>query len=190
MSLCKVSKFISTRLPLGAEVRVASVSLDDDPFAKRPLNSEGRIVPADSTGILGRIILGHLVEDLGVVLQGLKPMREVFRDVQHLPVLRGELNAEMLPKCRRGGAQVDDDIIDRSDRTTYQLHFRVRTNLKMHTAQTTLKPVKRNTALNHRRVQPVGLEFPPAEGTCKNPALVFVHLRFDHERAWQLSFRK
>lgn len=103
---------MSFQLASGTEIRISSVSLDDDPFANWPLNSEGWIVPADSTGILGRIILGHLIEDLGVVLESLKPVRKIFRDVQHLPVLSGKLNAEMLPKCRRGGTQVDDDIID------------------------------------------------------------------------------
>jgi len=53
----------------------------------------------------------------------------------------------------------------------------------MHAAQTSLASVERDVALDHVRVQPVGFEFPPAEGACKESAMVFVHFRFDHERA-------
>jgi len=40
--------------------------------------------------------LGHLIEDLGVVLQGLKAVGKLFRYVQHLSVSRGKLEPEML----------------------------------------------------------------------------------------------
>jgi len=60
----------------------------------------------------------------------------------------------------------------------------------VHSSQTTLESVERDVALGHPRVQAVGFEFPLAEGTRKKAAMVFVHLRFDHESAWQLSFRK
>ncbi len=60
----------------------------------------------------------------------------------------------------------------------------------MHAAQTSLAPVERDVALGHVRVQSVGLEFPPAECTRKKSAMVFVHFRFDYERAGQLRFRK
>ena len=40
--------------------------------------------------------LRHLVEHLRVVLQGLKTVGKLFGYVQHLPVSRGKLNAEML----------------------------------------------------------------------------------------------
>ncbi len=60
----------------------------------------------------------------------------------------------------------------------------------MHSAQTALALVERNVALDHLRVQPAGLELPPAEGTCKKSTVVFVHFRFNHESAWQRSFRE
>src|SRR4029077_18508907 len=77
-----------------------------------------------------------------------------------------------------------------SSRTSHKLRFRIGGCLEMHAAQTSLALVERNVALNHVRVQPMGFEFPPAEGTCKESAMVFVHFRLAHERPLQLGFCK
>src|SRR6202021_3912468 len=93
------------------------------------------IVPAYASSVFRRIALRHLVENLGVVLQRLEPMREIFRDVQHSSIFRGELHREILLERRRGWPQIDNDVINRSRSTPHQLCFREWGGLVMHSPE-------------------------------------------------------
>jgi hypothetical protein len=136
------------------------------------------------------IKLGHLVEDFCVVLQGLESVGEIFWDVKHPPVFRGELDGEVLLERGRRRTQVDDGVKDRSRCTPHKLRLRKGSGLEMHPAQSAFVLVERNVALGHLRVQPVSLEFPPAKGAGQKAALVFVLLWFNHKRTQQLSIPK
>jgi hypothetical protein len=61
-------------------------------------------------GVLRRIELRDLIEDLGVVLERLEAMGEPGRDVHSFSVVRGEDNGEVLAERRRLGPEVDDDV--------------------------------------------------------------------------------
>jgi len=76
--------------------RVNSGPLNDDSVVLRPFNPKGWIVPANSSGVFRRIALRHLVENFGIVLQGLESMCEIFRDVQHPSIFCRELRGEIL----------------------------------------------------------------------------------------------
>ena len=73
------------------------ISLRDDPLLRRrPLDSEGGVVPAHATGRLRDVLVRHLVRDLGVVDERLVALGEALRDVEEPAVLRAELDAEPL----------------------------------------------------------------------------------------------
>ena len=69
------------------KIPVRLVSFEDYPLLFGPLNPEGRIIPADATPVFWSVELRHLIEDLCVVFQRLKPMGEALRDVQHPSIL-------------------------------------------------------------------------------------------------------
>ena len=76
-------------------VRPRPVSLGDEPLrGRRPLDAEGRVVPAHAARGLGHVLVGHLVDDLAVVDQRLVALREALGDEQQPPVLGGQLDAE------------------------------------------------------------------------------------------------
>src|SRR5260370_15195016 len=78
---CGFCAFKSFRPYSRNEIGIILVAFDDDPLALRPVNPEGRIVPAHASRVFRRIPLPHLVENLGVVLQRLEPVSEIFRDI-------------------------------------------------------------------------------------------------------------
>ncbi len=58
------------RVSLKGEVRISAVPFRDYFYRCRPDDAEGRVVPAEASGSLGGIKLGHLVKNLCVVFQG------------------------------------------------------------------------------------------------------------------------
>lgn len=105
------------------KVRIIPISLDNRPFRWRPFDSKCGIVPADAPCVFRGIKLGHLVKDLGVIFEGLKSMSEPFGDVDHLAVLRGELDGDVLLERWGRSPQIDEDVINTSRYTPHQLRF-------------------------------------------------------------------
>ena len=60
--------------------------------------------------MLGRIIIGAFVEELGAVLEAEEAMGEAGRDPEQLPDLGGQLETEPLAEMGRGAPNVDDDV--------------------------------------------------------------------------------
>src|SRR6188508_2535633 len=65
------------------EVRIVAVARRDrDVFLDRPVDAERRVVPAHAESERRHIDVGHLVEDVGIVGQRLKAVRQERRDEQ------------------------------------------------------------------------------------------------------------
>src|SRR6202008_4638847 len=95
---------------LRPKVGIAPVAVGNDGYLEWQSNAKRRVVPAKAARAFRRVELGYLIRNLGVVLQGDEAMRELFRDVEHLPVFRGQREREVLPEGRRTRAQVGDHI--------------------------------------------------------------------------------
>src|SRR5918992_3206845 len=100
-------------LPLWQKIWVTPVPLGNGSLAGWPGDIESGVVPPHPAGVFGGVKLRHLVEDLGLVCQRLKPMGEAFGDVKHLAIVRRQFHSHPLREGRRIGPQVDDHVINR-----------------------------------------------------------------------------
>ena len=64
----------------------------------RPVDAEGGVVPADPARGLGHVVVRHLVEDLGVVLERLVALREPFGNVGQA-LVRGAAARRRASRC-------------------------------------------------------------------------------------------
>src|ERR1700746_3332537 len=71
------------RLLAGSDQRIVSVPVDHYWLRQWPFNAERRIVPAHTASVLRRVEFGHVIDNFGVVAQGLKAVRATRRDVEH-----------------------------------------------------------------------------------------------------------
>ena len=108
---------------------------DDETFGGGPLDAQSGVVPADPAGRLRHVVVRHLVEDLGVVLEGLVALCESLGDVGEALVGGGQLDAEPFDAGRRVGAQVDHDEEDRAARAADELDLGVRRLLVVQAAE-------------------------------------------------------
>jgi hypothetical protein len=65
------------------EIPEATVPFGDDRLDAGPLDAKCRVVPAHAPGRLRMIELRDLVKYFRVILQRLKPMREILWNVEH-----------------------------------------------------------------------------------------------------------
>src|SRR6266511_4045271 len=115
-------------LPVGP----APVALRHHPHLGGPVDPERRVVVAQAPGRVRLVELRHLVEDLGVVLEGEEAVREALGNVQHPAVAGGQLDADVLAEGGRVRTQVDDHVVDRSVAAADQLGLLVRRRLPVH----------------------------------------------------------
>src|SRR6266511_6260049 len=73
-------------------VRPAPVALRHHAHLGRPADPERRVVVAQAHGRVRLVERRHLVEDLGVVLEGEEAVREALGNVQHAAVAGGQLD--------------------------------------------------------------------------------------------------
>ena len=89
-------------------VRPREVSRTDRSLARRrPLDAEGRVVPADAASGLRNVRMGDEVEHVGVVHERLEPVGASLRDVERSSVLLVEANAVPAEVRRRVRSQVE-----------------------------------------------------------------------------------
>ncbi len=77
------------------------------------------VVPQQPAFMLGRVVVGRLVGDVGMLAHHQIAMRESGRHPHDALVLRGEYFAHPGSECRRGATQVDGDV---EDLTTHHAH--------------------------------------------------------------------
>src|SRR5688572_6071342 len=137
--------------PFGSplEVGVLAVASDDDALrGVRPLDPEGRVVPAHPAVVAGRVDGRDLIEDFGVVFERLEAVGELARQVEHPAVVGRQFRADPLLEGRRVGAQVYAHVEDRAARAAHELALRVRGGLEVHPAQRALAAAEREVALD------------------------------------------
>ena len=106
-------------------------------------------------------------------------MGEVRRHVERPPVVRGQLDRDVLQPGRRVRAHVDDDVDDRAPDAADQLGLRMRGDLEVHAAQRAGPVVERQVALLDHGLQSGGAELVDAEGAGEEAAVVGAELEVD-----------
>ena len=177
---------LALRLP--EKIRIGSITFRDNPLRTWPLNPKFWVIPSHTPCTLWMEELRHLIQDFRLILKRLESMGYTFRNVQHPPILPRQFSRYPLLERRRGGPQVEHDIINRSLRATNELCFFVRRDLIMHASQRSIFLIEGQAALHKVRVQSVRLELIPAKRPRKKSSFVFDSFRLDDERAFQLRF--
>src|SRR6266567_1421663 len=77
--------------------RIGPIFFRHDRICKRPRNCKCRIVPAQAATAFGMIEFGHLIEDLRIVQEGLKPVGEAAGNTYHAAVVRREFGRVPVP---------------------------------------------------------------------------------------------
>src|SRR4029453_19610019 len=123
-------------------VRPPPVALGHHQHLGGPADPERRVVVAQTPGRVRLLERRHLVEDLGVVLEGQEAVREALRNVQHPAVAGGQVDADVLAEGGRVQAQVDDHVVDRPVGAADQLGLLVRRPLPVHAPHGAPPPVQ------------------------------------------------
>src|SRR5215207_4276880 len=94
---CSSARSTTITPGLPEEVRPVAVLVGQERVVRiRPLDRERRVVPAHAALGAGRVVLGHLVEDLGVGGERLVAVREALRHEQRASIVGGELDPQPL----------------------------------------------------------------------------------------------
>ena len=109
------------------------------------------------------IKLGDLIENLGIVHQGLKTVGKTFGDIEHTPIFPGQFHGNPLSEGRRIPAQVYNHIIQAAPGAANHLFLGMGRRLIMHPPQGARIPVEGDIALRHLRVQPPPGKLIPTE---------------------------
>src|SRR5215211_717387 len=174
------STTITPRLP--GEVGPVAVLLGQERVVGLgPLDRERRVVPAHAALGAGRVVLGHLVEDLGIRGERLVAVREAFRYEQRAPVVGGELDSQPLLVGLRVATQVDDDVVDRAARAANELRLGVGGTLEVHAAQRPLPRVERDVRLHDLIGEAVVGELVRAPRAREEPTRVLAPFEVDEE---------
>src|SRR5450755_3748909 len=91
----------------------------------RPLDRERRIVPAHTASRVGDVATTHLVENLAIIGERLKAVREASRDVEGLSILRAQLDAMPTAIGGRVWTQVNRHVEDGATHAAHQLGLTV-----------------------------------------------------------------
>jgi len=93
-------------------------------FFKGPGNTEIGVVPKNPSLVLGSIVIGHLVEDIGNRGEHQEPMSVRRRNVEEIVILLGELYSIPLTESGRVGGDVHGNIEDPPPHDPHQLSLR------------------------------------------------------------------
>ena len=77
---------------------------------QRPLNTDVLIVPRNTEVMFRRVVIGDLVDNLGVRLKRAKTVSEPRRNPNLHPVLGTQNRTGMLPERRRADPDIDADV--------------------------------------------------------------------------------
>src|SRR5271170_6828380 len=99
-----------------------------------PGNSELRVVPDDAAFRCVIVVVGDLVDHLGVQLERAEPMQEAAGDPELLPVLRAKLRADVAAEIGRSVAYIDRHVPDCAAHHAHQLALHAWRDLHMRPA--------------------------------------------------------
>ena len=74
------------------------------------MDGKVRVVPGNGPLTAGRVVVGDLIRESHIFSQRKKGVPEAYRNVEHLPAFRSELDGHVAAESRRTAAQVDRDI--------------------------------------------------------------------------------
>src|SRR5262249_34439274 len=97
------------------------VGRDDISVLERPRNCDVRVIPANPAIIRWRIIIGDLVHDYHIALQGEVSMCKAHRNIKLSARFGRKFCRNMLPKSRRTASDVHRDIQDLPPQDANQL---------------------------------------------------------------------
>src|SRR6185503_7866399 len=104
----------------------ARIALGEDWLAlKRPADAELGIVPEEGALVLGRPVIGRLVEELGLLGEHEEAVREAWGDPGHALGGGIEIEADRLAEGRGAAAQVDGDVEHFAGDDAHQLSLRL-----------------------------------------------------------------
>ena len=95
------------------------------------MDAQRWISPVEAPVVSRRIDIINFIEDLSVGHQSAEPMGKTDGHEQLIAILRAQIDGQMLPKGRRGSAQIDDDIQNFSAQHSHELCLRKWWNLEM-----------------------------------------------------------
>src|SRR5208283_2512045 len=169
---------------------MAGVLGRDDSRGGRPVDREGRIIPANPA-LMARIVeLRNLVKDFGMVSEGQIAVRETLGNIKCAMVLGREVKPRPGAISGRRRPQIDNDVMDRAADTAYQLDFGKRIDRVMHPAQGSRRAIERGIALGNRRVESMRFKFPTAKGPCEESATVLGTLKLNHKGSAEFRLSK
>ena len=106
------------------------------------------------------------------MLKGLEAVRNAFRKVQGVAILRAKLDCRPFSESRRLRPQVESDIVDRTADAAHQLGLGMGRFLVVHAAQRAAPQAVGQAGLRDARIQPAGMEFFGAEAAREEPARI------------------
>src|SRR6266853_1984832 len=162
-----------------------TIARGEDRIRHWPFDSKCWVIPPDSPSIVGLIAGRDLVRNFRVVDQCLKTVCETFRHVQHPAVFGSEFGGNPLAVGRRGGAKVDNYVIDCARAATDELGFGVWFRLVMQSAKRAPPCIPGNAALNELGIQPKPFEFFSAPGSREESPFIGDELQFNQESSAQ-----
>ena len=167
-----------------------AVPVGDHADCQRPGDFKSGIVKSQAPLMVGAEKSRMLIENFGVVGQGLKPVSKAFRNVKHMMVVTRQFRGKPLPVSGGVGANINDDVENRAGRAADEFDFGMRRNLIMHAPQGAFHFVERNIALYEPGIESVRFEFPPAEGAGEKSPLILDKVRADDKRSLESCFDK
>lgn len=87
-------------------------------------------------------------------------------------------------------SEVNDNIMNLSHGAAHNFYLAVWISLKMHSSQRAFFSAERDIAFHHLSIKAVRREFPARPAAREESAFIFKPLRFDNERAAQISLGK
>src|SRR6266480_183143 len=143
-----------------AEPRLLAVLLRENCFSLPdwPGNPQIRIVPKHASVVFRRVVVRHLVNDLGIRFQRAESMREPDGNKKLVPVGGTDDARHVLPIRRASLSQVNRHVKDRSPDHAHELDLGERRNLEMKPAHHAALHGKRMVVLDELEFRPQRLQ--------------------------------
>ena len=99
---------------LRREIGKVAIALRHNNRRKGPRNIKSRVIPAKAAFQIGRMIFVHQIDNVRIVRKRDKPVGETFWRTHYFAVIGAEFGASVFAESRRVGAQIHNDIPNRT----------------------------------------------------------------------------
>ena len=86
-----------------------------------PIDPQIRVVPQQTTVVFARVVVGDLVDNLGIGFKRAERVREADGNEDFMAVFRRQLGGHMAAEGRRGAAKIDRDVENAPAHDPYEL---------------------------------------------------------------------